>query len=214
MSYIYKITNDINNKVYVGKTNFSIQKRFQEHCKDAFRTKNEKRPLYRAMQKYGVEHFQIELIEETNQPEEREIYWIGYYDGYSQGYNATLGGDGKQLYDHKKILQRLKEHPYPCDIAYEFNCCRDLVYNIAKENKIQVKNKGQDIQKQQKSKSIMAYTKTGEFIKEFDSTVEAATWCFNEKKCSTLNSGVRSHIAEVANGKRKSAYGLIWKYKK
>lgn len=43
MAYIYKITNDINQKVYVGKTEFSIEKRFKEHCADAFResvTKN------------------------------------------------------------------------------------------------------------------------------------------------------------------------------
>ena len=38
MSFIYKITNDINNKVYIGKTAFSIEKRFKEHCKDAFKS--------------------------------------------------------------------------------------------------------------------------------------------------------------------------------
>ena len=62
MSYIYKIINDINDKIYVGKTDFSIEKRFKEHCADAFRERNEKRPLYAAMRKYGIEHFHIELI--------------------------------------------------------------------------------------------------------------------------------------------------------
>ena len=66
MAYIYKITNDINDKVYIGKTNLNIKKRFTQHCTDAFKEKNEKRPLYRAMQKYGVEHFHISLIEETD----------------------------------------------------------------------------------------------------------------------------------------------------
>ena len=74
MAYIYQIINDINKKIYVGKTEFSIEKRFKEHCKDAFSERNEKRPLYLAMQKYGVEHFHIELIEETDILEEREIY--------------------------------------------------------------------------------------------------------------------------------------------
>lgn len=37
MSYIYKITNKINKKLYIGKTEFSIEKRFKEHCSDAFR---------------------------------------------------------------------------------------------------------------------------------------------------------------------------------
>lgn len=212
MSYIYKITNDINNKIYVGKTEFSIEKRFKEHCNDAFRDRNEKRPLYTAMRKYGIEHFTIELIEETDNPEEREIYWIGYFNGYTEGYNATKGGDGKRLYEHEAIIARLKEHPYPCDIAKEFNCCRDLVYDLAKKNNIQIKHKSNEIFRDVLSKNISAYTKQGVFVKNFPSTVEAASWCFEQGKCTTLNSGVRSHIADVANGKRKSAYTYIWKY--
>lgn len=212
MSYIYKIINDINDKVYVGKTEFSIEKRFKEHCADAFRDRNEKRPLYAAMRKYGIEHFKIELIEETENPEEREIYWIGYFDGYTHGYNATKGGDGKKLYDHEAILTCLKEHPYPCDIAKKFNCCRDLVYDLAKKNNIQIKNKSNEMFQKSLSKTISAYSKQGEFIKSFSSTVEAANWCFEQGKCATLNSGVRSHISKAANGHRKSAYTFIWKY--
>lgn len=212
MSYIYKIINDINDKVYVGKTDFNIEKRFKEHCFDAFRERNEKRPLYAAMRKYGVEHFKIELIEETNNPEEREIYWIGYFDGYTQGYNATKGGDGKRLYDHEAIAARLKEYPYPCEVAKEFGCCVDIVCDIAKMHQIVVKNKSQEALKEKLSKSISAFSKDGIFIQSFNSTTEAAQWCFDNKKCTTLNSGVRSHIAEAANGKRKSAYTYIWKY--
>ena len=59
MAYIYRIINDINSKVYVGKTENPIEKRFKEHCVDAFRDRNEKRPLYAAMRKYGIEHFHI-----------------------------------------------------------------------------------------------------------------------------------------------------------
>ena len=212
MGYIYKIINDINNKVYVGKTEFSIEKRFKEHCQDAFRERCEKRPLYSAIRKYGIENFHIELIEETDNLEEREIYWIGFYDGYTKGYNATLGGDGKTLYNHQAILQRLKEHPYPCDIAKEFGCCTDIVCDIAKNNSINVKHKSQETLKEKLSKKVSAYTKAGDYIKSFSSTVEAAEWCYEQKKCATLNSGVRAHIAEVANGQRKSAYNYVWKY--
>ena len=59
---------------------------------------------------------------------------------------------------------------------------------------------------------ITAYTKNGDLIQSFNSTTEAAKWCFDNGKCATLNSGVRGHIADAANGKRKSAYGYIWKY--
>ena len=63
MNYIYKIWNDINNKVYIGKTSRNLEIRFSEHLWASQRTyKN--RPLYDAMNKYGQEHFFIEKVEE------------------------------------------------------------------------------------------------------------------------------------------------------
>lgn len=55
--YIYIIKNDINNNVYIGKTVQDITKRFNKHKNDMYRAKYEKRPLYSAFNKYGVEHF-------------------------------------------------------------------------------------------------------------------------------------------------------------
>ena len=212
MSYIYKISNDINDKVYIGKTEFSIERRFKEHCKDAFRERNEKRPLYNAMKKYGIEHFHIELIEETEQAEQAEIYWINFYDSYLKGYNATMGGEGKPLYDYNQILAQLKQGYNGREAAKNIGCCVDLVYQVAQQNNIDLKSKsGQNFLKNQKS--VSAYSKNNDFIKNFESTAMAAKWCYENQKCSSLNSGVRGHIAEVANGKRKSAYGYIWKYK-
>ena len=185
MAYIYQITNDINGKIYIGKTEFSIEKRFKEHCSDAFRERNEKRPLYAAMRKYGIEHFHIELLEETDNPEEREIYWIGYYDGYTKGYNATIGGDGKLLYDHSLILDRIKEFPYPCEVAKEFGCSVDIVRKIAKKYNILVKSSSHD-RFLETRKSISAFSKKGELIATFDSTADAARWCFETNKCNRL----------------------------
>lgn len=66
MSYIYVITNDVNGKQYVGKTNKSISKRFKEHISDSKKERCEKRPLYSAMNKYGVEHFHAEQLEKCS----------------------------------------------------------------------------------------------------------------------------------------------------
>ena len=76
MSYIYVITNDINGKQYVGKTNNSIEQRFKEHIKDSKRERCEKRPLYNAMNKYGIEHFSIKELEQCSEEESciKEIY--------------------------------------------------------------------------------------------------------------------------------------------
>ena len=214
LGHIYKITNDINDKIYIGCCSTTIEERFSSHIKDFQKRYFEKRPLYDAMQKYGVEHFHIEEIEscDTSIMFEREVYWIQYFDSYGNGYNATKGGDGKLLYDHNAIYQRLKEHPYPTDIAKEFGCCPDIVRDLAKRNGIAVKNKGLE-NFAKKSKPIVAIDKKtlGE-VKIFNSTSEAAQWCFENGYVSTLCSGVRGHISDVANGKRKSAYNFIWKY--
>lgn len=76
VSKIYKITNDINNKIYVGKTSNTLEQRFKEHCVDCQKREEEKRPLYSAMKKYGIEHFKISLIEECSieEEDEREIF--------------------------------------------------------------------------------------------------------------------------------------------
>ena len=79
--------------------------------------RNEKRPLYSAMNKYGVENFTVETIEETDNPEEREKYWIEYYGSFKNGYNATMGGDGKKYIDYDLVIATYKEIPVVNKVA-------------------------------------------------------------------------------------------------
>lgn len=168
------------------------------------------------MNKYGIDHFHWEMIEECDIDllGEREQYWIAFYNTYHYGYNATLGGEGKPLYNHQAILEKLQICPYPCLVAQEFGCSTDLVRAIAKRNNIELYNLGNETMKQIKSKRIQAFDKqTQQFLCEFNSTADAAKWCYKNQYAKSLNSGVRAHIADCANGKRKSAYGFVWKYK-
>ena len=208
--YIYKITNDINNKVYIGKTLLDIEKRFKEHKQDSHRRLEENRPLYRAMNKYGQEHFSIELIEECliEELSDKEIYWIDFYNSYKNGYNATLGGDGKQLYNYDLIVQGFLSGKLVCELAEEFNCCVDTVRlalflaNInPKENAI----------KKAKKKLVMK-DKNGIVIQMFDSRTEAVKWLKDNYYTNKNNNSdsIIAAIGRVANGKRKSAYGFIW----
>lgn len=206
---IYKITNDINNKVYIGKTLSSIEKRFQEHKNDAKREEKSNRPLYRAIRKYGIEHFFIEEIGKypLDELEEKEIYWINYFQSYSNGYNATLGGDGKQIFDYDAIVQSYLSGKLVQEVAEEFNCCPDTVCAALKLAKID-----SHINANKKlSKKIVAKTLEGDYIKSFDSQMDAARWLQknNYTQCLTLKT-IANVVGRVANGKRKNAYGLKW----
>ena len=203
MAYIYKIINDINNKVYIGKTEFSIEKRFKEHCQDAFRDRNEKRPLYSAMRKYGIEHFHIELIEETDNPEEREIYWIEALKTFKLGYNATLGGDGKAYIDRKLVIRIYNEIQNQKKVAELLNISVDSVHDILVQNNISIKSSKEFLKEVNRKSVAMIDKNTLEILKIFSSIKEAEDY---------LGISYRSHISEVCNGKRKSCQGYVWKY--
>ena len=128
MGYIYKISNDINDKVYIGKTTFNIEKRWNEHCNDSTKVRCKNKPLYQAFNKYGIAHFKIEAIEECDDEKlnERESYWIEYYDSYCYGYNATLGGDGTIRIDRNIVYQLWEEGLRPKEIAQKINKAGDV----------------------------------------------------------------------------------------
>ena len=132
MSYIYKIKNNINEKVYIGKTNQTIIDRFIQHCKDSARIDRSNRPLYKAMNKYGVKNFSIEQIEECSLDivNEREKYWIEYYNSFRSGYNATLGGDGASYLDYNLIYNTYKEVLSIAETARIIGCSEDSVRYI------------------------------------------------------------------------------------
>ncbi|MGN1312213.1 MAG: GIY-YIG nuclease family protein [Bacilli bacterium] len=214
MAYIYKISNDINDKIYIGKTLNTIQERFKEHCRDYLKREEEKRPLYSAMKKYGIEHFQIQEIEQCYDEDasNREIYWISYYDSYKKGYNATLGGEGKQKYNHQEILNLLRQGMSTNEIISKIGCCKDIIYDIAKNNNINLAMISQKDTAKKLSKKVAQYDKDMNYKQTFNSVADAARWLYEQKIIPTLSSGVRTHIAEVCNGKRKTAYQSIWKY--
>lgn len=74
--FIYKISTTKTNKVYIGKTTKTIEKRFKEHINNALNN-NTTYKLSSAIRKYGVDTFKVELIDTADTPEElalKEIY--------------------------------------------------------------------------------------------------------------------------------------------
>ncbi len=129
---IYKITNQLNNKCYIGQS-VHIYKRWTDHKTSA---KNENTPLYLAMRKYGIENFSFEIIEECDpsQLNEKEIYWIKYQNSYYKGYNQTIGGEGNIKEDTELVLNIKKElketEETQKNIAKKYGVSEEMVQGI------------------------------------------------------------------------------------
>lgn len=139
VGHIYIIKNKINNKVYIGQTMQPIKIRFTNHIMSS-RTEDTK--FYRAIRKYGETNFYIELLEDVEPSllNEREIYWIEYYNSYKSGYNSTLGGDGTRKIDYNQIFNKWNNNLSCSQIAKKMNIDRSTVsralkgvYNISEE---------------------------------------------------------------------------------
>ena len=102
---IYKIENLINHHCYIGQSR-NIEKRWEDHKIAAFNSnqKSYDYPLYRAIRKYGLSNFSFEVIELCTVEElnSKEIYWIGFYHAFGEGYNQTIGGN---IIAHPKLTE-------------------------------------------------------------------------------------------------------------
>lgn len=107
---IYKITNKINGKIYIGQTIRPVEHRFHRHINDAIHNKLDTH-FARAIRKYGPNEWQLEVIDSAETQEElnqKEQYWIKYYNSVEEGYNETdainkCGGNTYQSKTEKEM---------------------------------------------------------------------------------------------------------------
>ena len=111
---IYKITNQINGKVYIGQTWVNIQRRFAAHKA----TRSHCPKLLNAFNKYGRDNFIIELITVCGTQETAdywETYFIKKYDSIVVGYNLKEGGSHGRTHEEtkRKLSIALMGRPAP-----------------------------------------------------------------------------------------------------
>lgn len=88
---IYKITNKITGDCYIGQSK-NIYERWMQHCRKCYGNENEK--FAQAIRNYGLPNFTFEVVEYCDTKDaldDREAYWIQYYNSYKKGYNSTAG---------------------------------------------------------------------------------------------------------------------------
>jgi group I intron endonuclease len=202
---IYKTTNLINNKIYVGK--------YQGDRTDYIGSGTY---LKRAIKKYGKENFKREILEYCETSEllcEREKFWIKELNSMvPNGYNVCRGGQGGTGGDRftnnpnkeqirKRMSDRNKGKKWPkSDKWREWNSKRLMNNKYSKgcKRSIEYKEKHSKLLK----KSIIQFTINNELVKKWDSMTQAL---------KELHIG-QGHISAVAHKKRKSAGGFIWKF--
>ena len=134
MGVIYKITNIINKKIYIGQTIRPEPERWQQHVWNAINNKdNQDCPyLCKAIRKYGKENFIREILEEipNDQLNKREIFWIDFFNSTNKdiGYNLSKGGNGHTLYNDDEIIDAyLKNNEKIKQAAYFLGCDRNIL---------------------------------------------------------------------------------------
>lgn len=200
---VYKITNLINGKVYVGQTKGTVEKRWRYHNYDSSRC----RYLHNAIQKYGKDNFRIEQIDTaSSQPElnEKEKYWIEFFDCISpKGYNLKSGGH-KPKYSQESRERMSKNHP---DVSGERNPRYGVSLSESTREKISKAHTGKKLSELHKQK-VRQNSKRRKSVLNLD-TKEVFLSSREAEETYKLAHG---SISRVCRGEGKSAGGFHWKY--
>lgn len=205
---IYKITNKINGKCYIGKS-VDIHDRWIRHHSRAFQENDRQYNcyLYRSIRKYGLDNFTFEVIEECSFDElnDKEIFYIDFYNSFNRdyGYNMTRGGDGALKQDYEVVCDLWNKGFTISDIAKTIDGSRNTVKNILK---ICNTDYSEDIARKRGTKSksyaINQYDLNGVFMKVWESAKQI------ERELHIDHSSV----IDCCNWVRMTAGGYKWKY--
>jgi hypothetical protein len=212
MAIIYKITNTINNKIYIGQTTRTLNARWRQHksrAKDAQYTEY----LYNAMRKYGIDNFVIEKLDECDD-EDRfhlETEYITKYRTYvgfddCNGYNLVLSQDGPAPILAQETIQLWNDGLPIVAISDRLHICVKTVSRILKNAGItqdDIYTRRAELTKLHNSKAVIQYTLTGEYVNTFVSAADAGR-SINKRSASISKACVGKDLL--------TAYGFIWQY--
>lgn len=190
--FIYKITNNVNNKVYIGQTIQTIKERFYQHCATKCSESVLNMAIHKAIKKYGKSNFTIEVIEEVDKDSlnDREKFWIEYYNSYNNGYNSTRGGqDGsthcKEL-DTESIIKEYNSGKSLRSIGNTFKVDKQTIKDLLIRNNIALRTTRSYKLSQTDRISIIEDVKSG-----IDRKLIMEKWSISKSYLSQLINGYR-----------------------
>lgn len=226
---IYKITNKLNGKCYIGQS-IDIKIRWMQHIHEGINN-TKKGKLYPEIYKYGIDNFSFEVLEECelNQVilDERERYWIEHYNSYNDGYNSTKGGQGEDswIFDPNLIRSLWDEGYTSGEIKKIVGCSKSTVNNRLRGYK--------DFNTFSSHKRSCGFNSnfrkilnmTDEQLKYFGKTIEVhqysllgeyiASYPTLEDAAKAVNGKYPENIGECFRGNlHRTAYGYQWSKEK
>lgn len=237
--YIYKITNLLNGKVYIGQTRRTVEQRYKEHIQCAIR--GDGFYLACAMRNYGIDNFKVETIASTDNLErlnELEKFYIREYKSDSDkfGYNLSPGGDSntmdspiiKAKHDDKmrtedvrkrigntvrrKIIESGRKDEYCKNLRNGFN-------NYLKSDKFKEDSKKRHLTPEHyralndaKNKSVYCINESGVTVAEFGRVTDAAKWWLENGYTVKNYDQLMDRIKQSAKENRYIK-GLKWVYR-
>lgn len=208
MGFIYKVTNSINGKVYIGQTSRTIEIRWKEHLRDSSDKPSSiyVSRLHNAIRKYGENAFLVECVEKCPDDclDEREQYWIEYYKSCVDGYNISRGGQGKPLFRNADILDAWGEGLSVKQISEKLSISKQTVAKRLKSNGVKVYeilSRGNKVGNTL-ARRVVRISLDGASFKVYDSLTDA----------SEENGITPAMICTVCSGERNSTGGYRWQY--
>lgn len=230
--YIYKITNKINGKSYIGKTN-NLRRRWNEHKWG----KGGTAILNKAFKKYGVSNFEFSLVEKrefatkeelNKELSQMEIDYVAKFKTYRKGYNATIGGEGAVGHsvteELKQRFRELKLERYKSEEA-RLQCgngmrgkhhtkevrerIREALLN--RDHAIYEKMAAERVGKHRDHDMIMrGAKKRRKPVLQYDME---GNFIKEYEGIDFTNFPNTTNIGSCCKGKINSAYGFVWRYK-
>ena len=234
---IYKITNKVNGKSYIGQTTNSLLIRWYKHTHKSSRCL----AIHSAIEKYGKDNFTIETIDTASTKEElneKEKYWIEFFNTISpNGYNLKTGGNNCTYTEEslKRMSDGIKKHwkntPFPTSKpVFQFTLDGSLVREwssattAASTLGISQPEIFRCCEKQNHHKSAggfmwsylkdecLKYEKLGNGLKQKVQCVETGEVFNSISEAATITGILRQNISKCCRGVQKSAGGYVWKY--
>lgn len=217
---VYRHVNKINGKCYVGITNQRYLRCRWGPGGNRYHQDGQKK-FWSAIVKYGWNNFDHEVLEENIQTpqeaNEREQYWIAYYDSFKHGYNATTGGSGATGHVVTKEQKRKMGEVNIGNKHHVQKHSEETKKIISERNKGKHLNPRTEFKKGNKSwlegrvgefgKPVLQYDVNGNFVKEWLNIYSVVKFFNGEGGKS------ETCIRCCCKGTRKRYKGFLWRYK-